>query len=214
MADVTLYQAEWCPYSHRVRHMLCVHGVRYLCVNVPEPQDQREELEQISGQRSIPTLVIDGHAYTSGSEIAQVIAEKFPANAERIAAHERKSAPTVAARLDTGNIDELAELLSESFAQSGFTLAPARALPGEERRFALENAELYERLTNLEPRLRTELPVYIVLYSHPNGAVALAPLVGQHWMHYRDRGVFKEAHQLDEVIQAAVERVGNRAGVA
>jgi glutathione S-transferase len=52
-----LYQAEWCPYSSRVRQRLSELMVPFLAQPVePRPED-REELRRISGDDSIPVLV-------------------------------------------------------------------------------------------------------------------------------------------------------------
>jgi glutathione S-transferase len=52
-----LYQAEWCPYSHRVRTRLTELMLPFVAMPVePRPED-REELRRLSGDDSIPVLV-------------------------------------------------------------------------------------------------------------------------------------------------------------
>jgi glutathione S-transferase len=41
-----LYQAEWCPFSHRVRAKLTELGIGYEIVNVPASTKNRDELEE------------------------------------------------------------------------------------------------------------------------------------------------------------------------
>lgn len=215
MTDVTLYQAEWCPYSHRVRHMLTNHGVSYRTVNVPAAREDRDELERITGQRSIPTLVVDGQVLTEFSAIGRAVAQHFPVERSVVGAHERQAAPAAAARLDSGDIDELAASLQEAFAPSGFALVQDQIVgPGSVRSYALVHDELNERLVEIEPRLRPMLPLRISLHRHDNGAVATLPLPNQLWMHYHDPELNRESHALTQTIQRALERVGSKSGVA
>jgi glutaredoxin 3 len=52
-----LWQAEWCPYSHKVRQRLTELGLDFVCRQVAAEQDDRDALEAATGQRQIPTLV-------------------------------------------------------------------------------------------------------------------------------------------------------------
>ena len=52
-----LWQAEWCPHSHKVRQRLTELGVDFLARQVPAEPDDRDDLEAASGGREIPTLV-------------------------------------------------------------------------------------------------------------------------------------------------------------
>lgn len=64
---VELWQAEWCPYSHRVRLRLTELGIPFVARQVRVDPDLREALEASTGLRSIPTLV-DGDAVVSGAD--------------------------------------------------------------------------------------------------------------------------------------------------
>jgi glutathione S-transferase len=56
---LTLYQAEWCPYSHRVRQRLTELMLPFVAMQVePEPAD-RTALREVSGGDSIPLLVTE-----------------------------------------------------------------------------------------------------------------------------------------------------------
>jgi glutathione S-transferase len=55
--DIVLYQAEWCPYCARVRSKLTDLQLDYKNVNVPRSHSERTEVQAISGQTSIPTMV-------------------------------------------------------------------------------------------------------------------------------------------------------------
>jgi glutathione S-transferase len=65
---LTLYQAEWCPHSRRVRRrltqlMVDVH-VRQVA---PWPED-RDELRALGGDDSIPQLVTEEHEVLKGDD--------------------------------------------------------------------------------------------------------------------------------------------------
>ena len=69
MADslVTLYQAEWCPYSHRVRQRLTELGLDFVARQVPADPERRDAMRSAVGADSIPVLV-DGDRVLHGDE--------------------------------------------------------------------------------------------------------------------------------------------------
>jgi glutathione S-transferase len=52
-----LYQAEWCPHSHRVRQRFTELGVSFIARPVPAEPVDREELRRKTGSEEIPALV-------------------------------------------------------------------------------------------------------------------------------------------------------------
>lgn len=62
-----LWQAEWCPYSHRVRLRLTELGLPFVARQVPLVRTERDAMEAATGTRSIPTLV-DGGTVVEGSD--------------------------------------------------------------------------------------------------------------------------------------------------
>jgi len=73
-----LYQAEWCPHSHRVRQRLTELGLDFVARQVPVDPSERTELERATGQRSIPTLVLDDGSSVSGDdEIIATLDRRF-----------------------------------------------------------------------------------------------------------------------------------------
>ena len=75
---LTLYQAEWCPYSHRVRMRLTELGLPFLAMQVePRPED-RDELREASGDDSIPVLLTeDGEAIGGADQILAWLDEHY-----------------------------------------------------------------------------------------------------------------------------------------
>jgi glutaredoxin 3 len=54
-----LYQAEWCPRSHRVRQRLTELGLDFTARQVPADPDDREAMRERVGTTEIPVLVVD-----------------------------------------------------------------------------------------------------------------------------------------------------------
>jgi glutathione S-transferase len=72
-----LFQAEWCPYSSRVRERLTELGVDFVARQVAPYREERDKLEAETGERSIPTLR-DGDTVVSGvGDILRYVDERF-----------------------------------------------------------------------------------------------------------------------------------------
>lgn len=54
-----LYQAEWCPHSHKVRQRLTELGLDFTARQVPADPDKRDSMRQRVGTDEIPVLVSD-----------------------------------------------------------------------------------------------------------------------------------------------------------
>jgi glutathione S-transferase len=83
---ITLFQAEWCPHSHRVRQRLTELGLDFVARQVRVDRDDRADLERATGQRGIPALVLDdGTVFCGEEEILPALDERFdePPEAER-----------------------------------------------------------------------------------------------------------------------------------
>jgi glutaredoxin len=57
--SVELYQAEWCPHSHKVRQRLTEIGIEYTVRQVAADPDERTEMKRRVGTDEIPVLVTD-----------------------------------------------------------------------------------------------------------------------------------------------------------
>jgi glutathione S-transferase len=67
---LSLYQAEWCPHSHRVRQRLTELGLPFVALQVEPRPEERDELREASGDDSIPVLVTEeGEAIHGDDEI-------------------------------------------------------------------------------------------------------------------------------------------------
>lgn len=75
---ISLYQAEWCPFSHLVRERLTELGVDYVAKQVPAYPGEREDLMGATGTDQIPTLVLDdGTVITETQPILRYLDEHF-----------------------------------------------------------------------------------------------------------------------------------------
>jgi glutathione S-transferase len=75
---LTLYQAEWCPYSSAVRQRLTELGIDFVARHVAPRQEDRE------GEHEIPLLVTeDGERFEGTDEIFEYLAALAPGESER-----------------------------------------------------------------------------------------------------------------------------------
>ena len=83
---LTLWQAEWCPYSSRVREMLTEYGLDFVARQVPASRRDRQAMREAVDTDSIPVLVPeDGAPITEFQDILNWIREHHdrPADADR-----------------------------------------------------------------------------------------------------------------------------------
>ena len=119
-----LYQAEWCPFSHRVRAKLTELGIDYEIVNVPASTQKREELEEVAGTKSIPVLVDGEKVITDSNEAISYLEQKHASDPEELRVHRRELSPTVYGSLPFGG-DEAAERLREELEGAGIEVVEA-----------------------------------------------------------------------------------------
>jgi predicted GNAT family acetyltransferase/glutaredoxin len=78
-ALLTLYQAEWCPFSSAVREVLTELGVDFVARQVEPWPEQRRELQALVGTDQIPVLQTeDGRLYRGTREIFAHLRERDP----------------------------------------------------------------------------------------------------------------------------------------
>jgi predicted GNAT family acetyltransferase/glutaredoxin len=115
---LTLYQAEWCPFSAAVRELLTEHGLEFVAKQVePWPED-RGELKQVAdGHDGIPTLVDADGGVHSGTPAAFRYVESLPAW-EHAADHRRRFRDHLEAR-QTDAAGQLLERATEAAPEDG-----------------------------------------------------------------------------------------------
>jgi len=71
-----LYQAEWCPHSHKVRQRLTELGIDVTLRQVAADPDDRDELRRVADTDEIPVLVgSDGRPRSGEDEILAYLEE-------------------------------------------------------------------------------------------------------------------------------------------
>ena len=63
-----LYQAEWCPHSHKVRQRLTELGLDFTARQVSAEPDDRTDMHERFGTTEIPVLVVDDGEPICGDE--------------------------------------------------------------------------------------------------------------------------------------------------
>jgi len=112
-----LYQAEWCPFSHRVRAKLTELGIDYELVNVPASSKKRGDLEKVAGTTAIPVLVDEVRIISDSNAAISYLEKKYGADPDELEVHRRELSPTVYGTLPFG-IDEAAERLREALEEA------------------------------------------------------------------------------------------------
>jgi len=60
-SSLTLYELEGCPYCKKVTDKLAELDLEYESIMVPRSHDQRNEVNEVSGQTGVPVLVDEAH---------------------------------------------------------------------------------------------------------------------------------------------------------
>ncbi len=92
---IRLYQAEWCPFSHRIRAKLTELGIDYEAVNVSASAEKRAELKEITGNSTIPVLTDGEKVFSDSSEILSYLEEEYETNPQELELHQRELSPTI-----------------------------------------------------------------------------------------------------------------------
>jgi predicted GNAT family acetyltransferase/glutaredoxin len=88
---LTLYQAEWCPFSTAVREVLTELGIDVVLRQVEPWPEERDELRALAGTDLIPVLEAeDGQLYRGTRQIFAFLREREPWRFE--AGHRRRFA--------------------------------------------------------------------------------------------------------------------------
>ena len=77
--SLTLYQAEWCPFSSAVREVLTELGLDFVARQVEPWPSERTELREVAGTDQIPVLrTEDGRFFRGAREIFAHLHERDP----------------------------------------------------------------------------------------------------------------------------------------
>ena len=65
MSNITIYTTSWCPSCVKAKVFFEAKGAAYTEVDVEQWEDPRGRLEELTGRRSVPQIVI-GDAHVGG----------------------------------------------------------------------------------------------------------------------------------------------------
>lgn len=57
---IKIYSVDWCPACVKVKSYLDKKGFKYEVINVADAHEDREIVQKISGQRTVPVVDING----------------------------------------------------------------------------------------------------------------------------------------------------------
>lgn len=77
---LTLYSLESCPECRAIREKLAELELTYICVNVNPAKAKREQVYQLTRQRSVPVLVDGDKVLTSADNILEYLVETYAHN--------------------------------------------------------------------------------------------------------------------------------------
>jgi glutaredoxin len=186
---LTLYQAEWCPYTHPIRQLMTELGLTYTTVNVPANREARTELRAVSGQEGIPVLVDGDKVLTDSDQILEHLRSTYPApeDARKHAAQGAWRAAGAVSLAPRATLVRLKEVLEEK----GFKIVMQVRGPKISERLPKEYVLLYvttpdaaEATVGLDPLAPGAVLVPMAVLPAPDGAsvIAMADPVGQVWL--------------------------------
>ena len=73
-SSVAVFQAEWCPFSRKVRQKLTELGVSFVAMPVPADRAEREEMRRKVGTDVIPAVLFDDGSVLKG-DADEIVAE-------------------------------------------------------------------------------------------------------------------------------------------
>jgi glutathione S-transferase len=93
-----LYQAEWCPHSHKVRQRLTELGLDFTAKQVAADPDERDEMQDVLGTNEIPVLSVGDSVLRGEDEILDYLDRSYDerADADEHRAKARKEVPEFA----------------------------------------------------------------------------------------------------------------------
>lgn len=166
-----LYQAEWCPFSHRVRAKLTELGIDYEAVNVSASGKNRAELEALAGTSAIPVLVDGERIITDSGEAISYLEQNYEADFEELTLHRRELSPTVYGTLPF-EVDEAVRRLREELRNGGIEvleemdLSELSSNKGAYKLLLAVDQEFIRRASEMNPGAATLALLKLAVYEY------------------------------------------------
>jgi hypothetical protein len=190
---LTLYQAEWCPFSSAVREVLTELGIDFVARQVEPWPSERHTLQDVAGTDQIPVLETEDGRFFVGTR--QIFGHLRERDAWKYAAsHRRRYADHVDARMS-----DTAGRLVELFRDTGELVASAGSPEDAE---VVDNPEE----SRFELRLGGDL-IGLTLYRRSNGRIALTHTEIEESHEGQGFGSVLAAGALDEAARQGLEVV-------
>ena len=187
---ITLYQTEWCPFSHPIRQVLTELGLTFTTVNVPAAPAERAEVIAVAGQDSVPVLTDGDKVFGDSDEIIAYLRATYP-EPEDAGEHAAKGAWRFVVMVSLAPRAALARL-RELLEQKGFVILSHISGPEIDDRFPPEYALLHVtvpvaaiKALDVDPLapVAMSLPVAVVPTEDGKSVVAAADPVAQVWLY-------------------------------
>ena len=72
MADIEVYSTERCPYCVMAKRLLTSRDLEYREIDVTHDDVLRRDMEQRSGRRTVPQILIDGEPVGGYDDLARL----------------------------------------------------------------------------------------------------------------------------------------------
>jgi glutathione S-transferase len=203
---LTLYQAEWCPYCHRVRQVMTELGLTYTNVNVEARREDRVQVTELSGQRLIPVLKDEDTIIAGSGEIIAYLRQRFPSPADA-EAHAEIGRYRVVLESDE-QPEELLERLRDVFAEHGIRILSevrdeelgTHALPEGYVLLQASMPEASEQAVRIDPTVPAAATFALALFATDGGsALAVTRPFAEAWLY--------DEPELNKLTTAVTQRV-------
>ena len=72
MTKVLIYTTSYCPFCFRAKALLCSRNIDFREIDVTSDAERREEMERLSGRKTVPQIFIDGAPIGGFSELRRL----------------------------------------------------------------------------------------------------------------------------------------------
>lgn len=232
-----LWQAEWCPSSHRVRQRLTELGLDFTAHQVPASPEARQELVAATGASSIPVLADDGAIIVGEQPIRSHLDSHFPeppgaiehqAKAAR-AAHQQQESHmpktqdgyTLATTTTALTFEDATARVREELAAEGFGILSeidvqatlAQKLGVEQEPYVILgacNPPLAHAVLQLDPEVGALLPCNVIVYQR-DGQTHIAAIDAERMLAIvANDELSATASEVKRRLAAVIERVKDR----
>ena len=207
---IQLYQAEWCPFSHRVRAKLTELGVPYQAINVAAEGQERTKVKELTGSTAIPILVDGEEVVSDSSRIISYLEAKYTFDPDGARLQREELSPTISKALPF-SFDEALErtrqALREAHLKQLGELDLATELSQEGRLtilLALER-EFVKQVADVSPGATSLGLLQISIYEQ-NGQVTVSVIKPERAIAaIRNSEITSNAHKLQERLMKLTE---------